>query len=339
MDPDLHNYDHHLTKLLKAGYILELVFVFALALKLVPGYYLALSERVHCNRSFYSIYWGTAFIVSLINLCLLITHLSIGWLFLILSPVVLDTMLYGIYIYSSSITLVLLSLVVAILAVCTSNRHTRLNMPIPIKAADILCCCCCCTCCSRSTKSKVFQTFILWNILIFVHIVVTSTISLCLLIIIYPAQALSIIASVYSAMFCFIMLTAHLFYSGTQRSSWYQMFLNMMLTVLFPGFVSILIVLYISCLNKGLHTKGVGGFLVSLLPSLFLSVIGWYVKRRFLKPDGNSDAETDLPNESNAASDTKNNSDVGDIEQMIIHPSAQTASVSSSEHTPLIQHN
>ena len=75
LQPD--NYDHYLTKLLKAGYILELVFVFALVLKFVPGYYLALSERVHCNRSFYSIYWGTAFIVSLINLCLLITHLSI----------------------------------------------------------------------------------------------------------------------------------------------------------------------------------------------------------------------------------------------------------------------
>ena len=110
----------------------------------------------------------------------------------------------------------------------------------------------------------------------------------------------------------------------------------MMLTVLFPGFVSILIVLYISCLNKGLHTKGVGGFLVSLLPSLFLSAIGWYIKRRFLKPDGNSDAETDSPDEGNAASDTQNNSD---IKQVIIHPSAQTANVSSSEHAPLIQHN
>ena len=237
-------------------------------------------------------------------------------------------------------SILLLSLPVAVLTVRQSGRHANLGMPIPIKAAQIFCCCYCCICCSRNTKSKALQIFILWNILIFILILVTSTIPLCILVIIYPAQTLSIIGLFLSTIFCFIMLAAHLFHFG--QLSWYNIKLccSMLAILLLLGLVITFILFYIICLKLGssIHTGGVGGFVVSLLPSLFLSAIGWYVKRTFLKTDEKNRAGSDV--EGHEVSDTQYNSnlseDVDGFEPVVIHSSAQTLE-NALECAPLIQ--
>ena len=295
-------YSKTLNILLIAGYVCELVFVCILVLKFAPVNYQALSEKMNRNATVYRIYWGSAFIIILANLIFLFIKLNVSnsIFFLILySNFLYDTSPYA-HAYLSIaavpvISIAVLSLAVAIWIVCKTSRQNGVRMPIPTKTANVTCCCCCCCCCSRNTKSIAVQIITLWNILIFVQAIVTSTIPLFFLIILHPAKTLSILSVTVSTFFFLVIIAAHLFSIG--RSFVWKSCSNALVTLLLSGIVIIFIVVYIGCLNYGVQTKGISGFLVSLLPSACLSVIGWFIKRKFLKQAEINDAETGLPTE------------------------------------------
>ena len=296
-------YSEKLNLLLMAGYVCELVLVFILVLKFAPGYYQALSEKMNRNATVYRIYWGSAFIIILANLSFLFIKSPFN--ILIYNFILYNDFLYNVFSQIVSlytyltiavvISIPVLSLAVTIWIACKTCRQNDVRMPIATKTANVACCCCFCFCCNRNTKSIAVQIIALWNILIFVHAFVTSTIPLFFLIILHPARTLSILSVHVSTLFFLIIFAAHLFSIG--RSFVWRSCSNALVTLLLSGIVVIFIVVYIGCLDYGVQTKGISGFLVSLLPSACLSVIGWFIRRKFLKRAEINDAETGLPTE------------------------------------------
>ena len=337
---------HELNQYLMVGYICELVLAFMLVLKFAPGYYQVLAEKMHHNLTMYSIYWGSVFIITLSNASFIPINILFGGssaniLFIIFyKSSFKELSLMDRLTFVVVISVVLLSLAVAMWIACKTSRQNSIRMPIPTVVVNT--CCFCCICDNRNIKSIAIQIIVLWNVLFFVHAVVTSTIPLCFHIILHPSNTLSMLSLIFSTFFFFIILAAHLFHLG--QSSVWKLCSNIFVTLLFSGIVAIFILVYIVCLYYGVQTKGIGGFLFSLLPSAFLSVFGWFIKRKFLKTAENSNAETGLPTAEHEDSDIQINSNVNDsqqdvdgLEQVVVHPLAQTLASSPTERTPLLQ--
>ena len=149
-------------------------------------------------------------------------------------------------------------------------------------------------CCHNSCKSfliKVFQTFALYQIIMFIQILTISAVPVCVLFFVSPPHTILMIS--FLAFFCigFTVFVLHFLYScehcSTNFSSWsirLRSCRNMCvhLMILIAGFSMLMAAVYLYgiMLYTGVNMAGIQGVGFSLLPSFLLSIAGWAVKKR-----------------------------------------------------------
>jgi len=134
---------------------------------------------------------------------------------------------------------------------------------------------------------KVLQVLALYSILIFIQTIGAAVIPLFILLLLYTFKVLSVFAFMTSSTFCFIVLIAHILLLNARegRKGVPVLLLQACIIVVFLAVVGVLVAFYLFLLSRGVDTKGLQGFLLSLIPSLALTVIGGYIKKVVLKKE------------------------------------------------------
>jgi len=125
-------------------------------------------------------------------------------------------------------------------------------------------------------KSDLLQVLALYSILIFIQTIGAAVIPLFILLLLYTFKVLSVFAFMTSSTFCFIVLIAHILLLNARegRKGVPVLLLQACIIVVFLAVIGVLVAFYLFLLSRGVDTKGLQGFLLSLIPSLALTVIG-----------------------------------------------------------------
>ena len=136
--------------------------------------------------------------------------------------------------------------------------------------------------------SRVLQALALFQILIFIQTIGAASIPLFVFLLLYTYRVLSALVFVLSGTFCLIVFTANLllFFNPSADRKCQDILvpiLQAFTTLVFLIAIGVLVVFYLLLLSRGVHTEGLQGFLLSLLPSAIMTAAGWYVKEKVLK--------------------------------------------------------
>ena len=136
--------------------------------------------------------------------------------------------------------------------------------------------------------SKVLQVLALFQILIFIQTIGAASIPLFVFLLLYTYRVLSALVFVFSGTFCLIVFTANLllFFNPSADRKCQDILVSILqacTTLIFLIIIGVLVVFYLLLLSRGVHTEGLQGFLLSLLPSATMTAAGWYVKEKVLK--------------------------------------------------------
>ena len=136
----------------------------------------------------------------------------------------------------------------------------------------------------KQVISKVLQVLALFNILIFIQTIATAFIPLFVYLLLYTYRVLSALIFMASGTFCLIVFVANLLHRSAAKNCRYilVLFLQAFILLAFLAFICVLVMFYLLLLSHGLHTGGLQGFLLSLLPSAVISAAGWFVKTQVL---------------------------------------------------------
>jgi len=149
-------------------------------------------------------------------------------------------------------------------------------------------------CCHNSCKSfliKVFQTFALYQIIMFIQILTISAVPVCVLFFVSPPHTILMISFLAFSCIGFTVFVLHFLYSCerciTNFSSWSirlrscrSMCVHLMILIAGSSMLIAAVYLYGVMLYTGINMAGIQGLGFSLLPSFLLSVAGWAVKKR-----------------------------------------------------------
>ena len=325
LDDENNSKDIH--GLLLAGFVFLNVLVMLLVVTFIPRYYHMLCRKVNSdiNSNIYlSFYWGCALVFFILSMALYL--LDVVWYVVMCYLLEMCSTELAIRHLVTCISTRFVVTVVELIVcafVCKRNPIT-VHIPFQKCTTNVLFCCCCCCCCSTHLKSKVVQTLALWGIMVFVQHITASLIPVCFAIISRPAEVLSVLALIASTVFCIIMFVVHLLHqgrvAGCQQTAAFCM--RVLAIVLFLGLAVVLVTLYLLLLAAGVEFS-FGGLLGSLVPSVILSAVGWYVKKRLLKKK---------------SADQHQAKGAGVLETVVVHRNAPDwNSESDGEQTPLFR--
>ena len=140
---------------------------------------------------------------------------------------------------------------------------------------------CCENACCRFLNSKFAQILALWNIYAFLHLVSISALPLLLWIFILPIRTFTMTTLLASTIFCVTAFTALLIkYLGNikdYRRKLCSCILRPVIIVLFLVTVILTSLIYNQFITTGLEANSISGFLVSFLPTIALTTIGWFI--------------------------------------------------------------
>ena len=205
-------------------------------------------------------------------------------------PPDLPTILYrdDLLAYITKVVTLLITLVVYLLLAACTPKVSR--YPIPYSIQKLCCCLSCVCCCCRSAHSKIIQTIVLWNILLFIHYIAMTTIPIGTFLLLAPARTILVLVTYDIFLLSIPVVIAHIleFVNSRRRNTvnrspatcMYQC-IQLTATIALLLLVAIVLAIYAKFLLIGADTRGVYGIVWSILPSFILSLVGWYMKWKF----------------------------------------------------------
>ena len=192
-----------------------------------------------------------------------------------------NTSLYsdGMIALAARFTLLPLVYTVELLIAAHIPKDTGLPIPSVIQRMFF-----CCLCFSSSIQSKIIQTLAVWNIMIFIQSLTTNAITVGVFFLISPLWVISVLGIFACCLLFAVVTVAYLLHhcttSRNQKFSCKRYAMNCLtFTGIFLSFVIILTLLSVYFLMVYKISGGVTGLLVSFLPPVVLSLIGWCIKK------------------------------------------------------------
>ena len=144
--------------------------------------------------------------------------------------------------------------------------------------------------CKYSDEWKIMHALALCQIIWFVHRLATDAILSVIAFIIAPAQTLGLITLLLFTVICAILFVSSLFQKfqaccscsscTCERSTLPTIFCLFLIATCTVGLVFTITLLFISLVDNGLQSAGMGGFVLSLIPPTAVFVIGLCVNRK-----------------------------------------------------------
>ena len=232
-----------------------------------------------------SLYWGTVIVSNIFTYGLLFLARK-GWSLLTIS----HPAQYILVILEVVFNTILL--VGALIASCKGHGGTGVPVPngivkICIYISFLFSCFCCCVGCSVYCKKKTLRVLVLFSFMSFIYHSLLDVISVTLLLFIEETRAST---ATFTLLYISLLIFLVLFASFTlltliQRnvSGWHQClncFGGAFLFITVFVALMLLIIMYITAMFS-LKLQGVSGIVTGLIPSIVLSFISWYIKKKF----------------------------------------------------------
>ena len=240
------------------------------------------SESMLANTPTFLMYWAVVIVIVLYNTLNLIASI---WVYKEWHANIYlragSTSLYsdGMAALAAKITLLPLVYTLELLIAALIPKNTGLPIPSVIFS--------CCLCFSSSIQSKIIQTLAVWQIMIFIQSITTNAIIAGVFFLISPLWVISVLGTIACCLLFAVVVVAYLLHHCTtnrnQKCSCKRYATNCLsFTEIFLSFLIIFTLLSVYGLMVSKISGGVSGFLVSFLPPVILSLIGWCVKKKIL---------------------------------------------------------
>ena len=137
---------------------------------------------------------------------------------------------------------------------------------------------------SQKTFHGIMHALALCQIVWFVHRLATYAIISAIVFVIAPAQTLSTVTLLLSTVVCAIFFVSSLFKKRCRCCSTeiLSIFCTIFIAICTIGLIITITVLFIGLVDNGLQSAGIGGFILSLVPSTTVFVIGLCVNREII---------------------------------------------------------
>ena len=188
----------------------------------------------------------------------------------------------GMVAFAARITLLPLVYTLELLIAAHIPKDTGLPIPSVIQRTIF-----CCLCFSSSIRSKIIQTLAVWNIMIFIQSLTTNAITVGVFFLISPLWVILVLGAIACSFLFAVVVVAYLLHHCTlnqnQKCSCKRCAVNCLsFTGIFLSFIIVSTLLSVYMIMVYKISGGVTGFLVSFLPPVILSLIGWCVKNKIL---------------------------------------------------------
>ena len=189
-----------------------------------------------------------------------------------------STGLYSDGIFASTAWIILLPLVYTLELLIAAHTPKDTGLPIPSVVQGMFFCC---LCFSSSIQSKIIQTLAVWNIMIFIQSLTTNAITVGVFFLISPLWVILVLGAIACCFLFAVVVVAYLLHHCTtnrnRKCSCKRFTINC--TGIFLSFIIVSTLLLVYFLMVYKISGGVTVFLVSFLPPVVLSLIGWCVKK------------------------------------------------------------
>ena len=258
-----------------------------------PAVHNTIVPRASARLGYKSLYWGTA-VVSNVFIYGLVFALGRG-LFIIIQYL----QLFLIKHFTASLLIVPciqevvvhVILFVGALIASLGNEH---GVPIPnrgvakivINISFCLSCFCCCVCCSSRCRAKTTRILVLFSFMSFVYQTIMDTISIVFVNFLDESVAFFIVMYISLLVYLLFSVSYSLFIAFQNgKLPLYRQCISClgsmcMLVTVFSA-VIIIFAMYIY-LYTFLKPSGLNGIVAGLLPSVALSAVSWYIKKKLL---------------------------------------------------------
>ena len=276
----------HLGNIFLASHILLNLLVCILMVQLGPVYYLNLMKKCQAKSKsvLLSIFGAFALLASLYNI------IMIAWIPSFVPLLLIDNS-PGLKFLLADCALVPITLAVELIVIiCVIYPSRSPSLPkLPRLTKLWFTCCCLQKCCNIS--DKFIHVLVLWNLVAFMQLffagVTLRVLPLLASDVFLTTMGISLLVS---GGFCLLMLLASLLHvSRSFKLSNIQSLISVVLqgiaAVLGVSLVVLGMVVYAAFLNDGGDGNSFNSWVLGLLPSGALAVVGWFVKKNFLLDD------------------------------------------------------
>ena len=263
-------------KLLMAYYFLGLSLPL-LIIKLLLSQVKSIPNRVTASTAVISLYWGAAVVLGILAALLSVFKYvyytsKLDWFYNII-----------IFILPLQAYLIPVSMIGAVIV------SRNIEMPTPsLKLVSHIT-----FCCSKRFKLRLVHTLVMFSVILVIFHSILEVVAIVFLLFIDLPRTLSYIILYISTIFFVIILLSqvfHLFFSNNGPIRFKKCCL-VMLDVFWMmcslGVVVCVVLIYFGATSHGVKIEGVKGLFASLIPSLALLAVGWYLKKKLFKSKGN----------------------------------------------------
>ena len=127
----------------------------------------------------------------------------------------------------------------------------------------------------------------------FVHHLVNGTIISMIYFVVSPAQTLGVVTLLFSIIASAIAFVYIIIYKGCSRTSCKYTFCTFCNGIIICGLLIVVTLLYITFVDNGLKSAGMGGLILSLVPPLIVFMIGLFIKRRYSRSTSIASSENE----------------------------------------------
>ena len=288
-------------RLARAEYVFVSLFLALVIAKFFPAIHSQIVSKAASSLEYQSLYWGSAVVANVFTYGLVLlagrgmsTYLQCEFdptSNTTRSSIDLDKCM------ESFCTLSIMQLVVyfilfagALIASLRSPRGT--NIPIPtgmgkvfINISFCCSCFCCCVWCSPRYRAKTLQVLIMFSFMSFIYHSIMDVISIGFMLLIEDIRVIIItLAFLYISVILFVVIFVSFLMTNNhlyKRSLIKCLGGSLMLVIAFSA-VMLLLVIYMIIIFS-LNLTGIIGIVTGLVPSVALSAVSWYIKKKLPK--------------------------------------------------------
>ena len=293
--------EHSFVKLSLVEYVFVSLCLAVIIAKFFPAIHNQIVSTVVNSLEYQSLYWGSAVVTNVFTYGLVFV-VARGWNITLQywsSPnYVYKPDKESLYVLSIQEFLVYVIFFVGALYASLRNHHNKvIAMPtgmgkVMINISFCFSCFCFCICCSQRCRAKTLQALILFSFMSFIYHIIMDVYSLGFILFIEEFRTfyISLTLLYMSLILFFVMFTSiTVFLISRGRSlPFYKRSLNcfggsFILIIVF-GAVMLIVIMYMVILFS-LKLTGIGGIITGLIPSIALSAVSWYIKKRLQREE------------------------------------------------------
>ena len=172
---------------------------------------------------------------------------------------------------------------------------------------------------------RIAHAFAFCQLIWFIHRLVNATIVSVIYFVVSPAQTLGVVTLLFSIIASAIAFVYIIINKGCSRTSCKYISCAAINGVIICGLLVVITLLFLTFVNNGLKSAGIGGLILSLVPPLIVFMIGLLIKRRYSR-------STSIASSENETEDLEQG-------QRSSAPINDSNSREDSERQPLISHH